>query len=54
MVATEGVVARTADFTADIDADGAVADGADLELGFSEHELNTVQKDYGQEASHSD
>ena len=33
MVATERVVARPADLTADIDADGAVADGSDVELG---------------------
>ena len=32
-MATEGVVARPADFTTDIDADGAVGDGADVELG---------------------
>ena len=30
---TQGVVARPADLTADIDADGAIADGADVELG---------------------
>ena len=33
MAATEGVVTRPADLTADIDADGAVADGADVKLG---------------------
>ena len=33
MDATEGVVARPADLTTDINADGAVADGADVELG---------------------
>ena len=30
---TEGVVASPADLTADIDADGSIADGADVELG---------------------
>ena len=33
LAAAEGVEARPADLTADIDADGAVADGADVELG---------------------
>ena len=33
LAATEGVVTRPADLTTDIDADGAVADGADVELG---------------------
>ena len=30
---TEGVIARPADLTADVDADGAVADGANVKLG---------------------
>ena len=33
LAATEAVEARPADLTTDIDADGAVADGADVELG---------------------
>ena len=33
LAAIEGVIARPADLTTDIDADGAVADGAGVELG---------------------